>query len=45
MPIPTKKPNESKKGFIQRCMLDPVMIKEYKNLDQRSAICYKQLEK
>ncbi len=42
MPIPKKKSNESKKQFIQRCMLTPLMVKEYPNIEQRTAICYKQ---
>jgi len=41
MPIPTPKKNEKRNDFIQRCMVDPVMIKEYKNIDQRLAICAK----
>ena len=39
MPIPTPNPNEEKKDFIQRCMIDDVMTDEYKNTDQRLAIC------
>ena len=41
MPIPTPKKNEKSNDFIQRCMIDPVMIKEFKNTDQRLAICSK----
>lgn len=41
MPIPTPKKNEKRNDFIQRCMIDPVMIKEFKNTDQRLAICSK----
>ena len=41
MPIPKPKKNEDRNDFIQRCMIDPVMIKEFKNTDQRLAICAK----
>ena len=41
MPIPTPKKNEKRNDFIQRCMVGPVMIKEFKNTDQRLAICAK----
>ena len=41
MPIPTPKKNEKRNDFIQRCMIDPVIIKEFKNTDQRLAICSK----
>ena len=41
MPIPTPKKNETRNDFIQRCMIDPVMINEFKNKDQRLAICAK----
>ena len=39
MPIPTPNPNEEKKEFIQRCMENETMVSEYKNTDQRLAIC------
>lgn len=45
MPIPTPKGNEDKKQFMARCMADPIMIKEYKNTDQRLAICAVQFRK
>lgn len=41
MPIPTPKKNEKRNEFIQRCITDPVMVKEFKNTDQRLAICAK----
>jgi hypothetical protein len=41
MPIPKPKKNEKRNDFIQRCMIDPIMIKEYKNADQRLAVCAK----
>jgi hypothetical protein len=45
MPIPTPKRNEDRKQFMARCMADPIMIKEYKNTDQRLAICAVQFKK
>ena len=45
MPIPTKKNNESNKQFVQRCMVNSTMVKEFPDIAQRSAVCYKQLEK
>ena len=45
MPIPISKPTEEGKEVIVRCMSDPVMGKEYKNKDQRLAICAVQYRK
>jgi len=39
MPIPKPKTTETEKEFIQRCMIDRVMVNEYKNKDQRYAVC------
>ena len=39
MPIPKPNPNEEKKDFIQRCMSNDTMVSEYKNTDQRLAVC------
>jgi hypothetical protein len=39
MPIPKPRKDESKKDFIQRCMVDDVMTVEYEDIDQRIAIC------
>ena len=39
MPIPKPTPTETEKEFLQRCMTDPTMVSEYKNTDQRYAIC------
>jgi hypothetical protein len=39
MPIPKPNTNESKADFVQRCMVDRVMVSEYENTDQRLAIC------
>lgn len=45
MPLPIPKRNESRKDFITRCMGDPIMVREYKNTDQRLAICSVQFRK
>jgi hypothetical protein len=39
MSIPTKNKDEDKNDFMQRCMGDEVMKKEYPDQDQRTAIC------
>ena len=39
MPIPTPRPTEKKKDFIQRCMSDEIMTAEYTDVQQRMAIC------
>jgi hypothetical protein len=39
MPIPKPNPNEQKKDFVQRCMSNDTMVSEYKNTDQRLAVC------
>lgn len=38
MPIPKPQKNESRKDFMQRCMSNPTMVKEY-GTDQRLAVC------
>ena len=45
MPIPTPKPNEDKQKFTARCMGDETMKKDYKNTQQRLAICLGQTRK
>ena len=44
MPIPTPKKQETKEQFMQRCLIDVVMKKEYKNLQQRLAVCNSQFK-
>ena len=39
MPLPKPKPQEEQKKFIQRCMIDAEMIKEFRSVDQRYAVC------
>jgi len=45
MPIPTPYKNEDKDTFMQRCMSDEVMKREYPDPKQRYAICINQLKK
>ena len=42
MPIPNKRKDEDSKKFVSRCMSAPEMKKEYKDSDQRVAICLQQ---
>lgn len=44
MPIPNRNPDEKPKDFLQRCMSDKIMNKEYPNIKQRYAICNSQLK-
>jgi hypothetical protein len=39
MPIPKPKAGEKEVDFIDRCMGDPIMNKEYPKMPQRHAIC------
>lgn len=39
MPIPSKNKDEDSKKFVSRCMSNPGMKKEYKDTQQRVAIC------
>jgi hypothetical protein len=39
MPILKPRKDESKKDFIQRCMIDDTMTFEYEDIDQRLAVC------
>lgn len=45
MPLPKPMPKEQKGEFIQRCIMNDTMVREYKDIDQRIAVCYQQLEK
>jgi len=39
MPIPSQRDGEKKDKFVQRCMSDDVMKKEYGDTEQRLAVC------
>lgn len=45
MPIPSPNPNEDKQKFVQRCMSDEIMKKDYPGSKQRIAICLGQTKK
>lgn len=45
MPIPKPKKDDSKNKFISRCMGSEVMQKEFKDKQQRAAVCYRQWRK
>jgi len=45
MPLPKPKPTEKKMEFINRCMADETMVKEYPNQAQRFAVCTSQSTK
>jgi hypothetical protein len=42
MPIPTPRKGQDEEKFMQDCMGDPLMNKDYKDQKQRAAICYHQ---
>jgi len=42
MPLPERKPDESYEEFIDRCMADPVMNREFPDEAQRRAVCERQ---
>jgi hypothetical protein len=44
MPIPKKETGETTSEFINRCMSDEKLIKEYPDTDQRYAVCIGQVE-
>jgi len=39
MPIPSPDKGDSKKKFLERCMANPTMNKEFKDSSQRYAVC------
>jgi hypothetical protein len=39
MTLPKPKPYEKRKDFMTRCLSNPTMVKEYKNTEQRIAVC------
>jgi len=45
MPLPQRKPTETRDKFMQRCMSDKVMVNEYPDKKQRLAICAVQWKK
>ena len=45
MPLPKKTPTETREKFMERCMSDEVMKREYTDKKQRIAICAYQWRK
>jgi len=45
MPLPTKNPNEERDEFVNRCMSDDIMKKEYSDSKQRVAVCISQYKR
>jgi len=44
MPIPKPNPLESKNNYMQRCMVNSTMVKEYPTVSQRYAVCIAKYE-
>jgi len=42
MPLPTPLPKENKPDFMERCLADETMLKEYPSGVQRYAVCLTQ---
>ncbi|MGQ9636043.1 MAG: hypothetical protein ACUVXB_17605, partial [Bryobacteraceae bacterium] len=42
MPLPQRKPSEAHAEYIERCMSDPVMVREFPDAAQRRAVCERQ---
>tara|TARA_X000000368_G_scaffold363075_1_gene308049 strand:- start:95 stop:409 length:315 start_codon:yes stop_codon:yes gene_type:complete len=42
MPLPTPKKDETKDGFVSRCIENDVMNDEFPNMSQRIAVCVSQ---
>lgn len=45
MPIPSPNKNEKEKKFLPRCMSNETMVKEYKDVKQRFAVCKSQFDR
>lgn len=39
MPLPKPTAEETQQKFLQRCVVDTEMIKEFKTVNQRYAVC------
>ncbi len=44
MPLPKRRPGESRKDFVRRCMEDELMKREFPDADQRLAVCNRQAD-
>ena len=45
MPLPTRNSGETNQQFVDRCMADPKMNKEFPDRQQRFAVCNQQITK
>jgi hypothetical protein len=45
MPLPKPKKEEKENEFMNRCMGDETMKKEFPDNEQRTAVCYQQWKK
>jgi hypothetical protein len=45
MPLPSPKQDEKEDDFMNRCMQNPVMKKEFPGQSQRVAVCLNQFKK
>jgi hypothetical protein len=43
MPLPKKNSKEKNSDFMNRCMSDPSIKKEFKEIKQRAAVCYSKI--
>lgn len=44
MPLPTPNDREKKSDFVSRCMSSETIKKDFKDNDQKLAVCYRQFE-
>jgi len=44
VPLPEKRQGETRDNFVQRCMGDDVMVREFPDAEQRRAVCQRQWE-
>lgn len=45
MPLPTPDKNDTESTFLQKCMSDETMNKDFPDQKQRAAVCYSQFRK
>jgi hypothetical protein len=45
MPLPNPGKDEAQEAFVSRCMANPDMKREYKDVKQRGAVCLNQWRK
>ena len=45
MPLPKRTATETREKFMERCMSNPTMVKEFPEIEQRRAVCAVQWRK